>query len=151
MQKNINCILMRTVAVLLMLVLVSTGIVSGRYARYVSSASGEDSARVAKFEVSVSENEFASFFSVEIEPGGKVEKTVFVTNKSEVTVAMDFSVKNVYENLPLQILNQVGGEIAPGQTKKVPLTIYWPEDKTDDSYCGKVDLLKISLTVVQVD
>jgi len=57
----------------------------------------------------------------------------------------------VYENLPLQILNQVGGEIAPGQTKKVPLTIYWPEDKTDDSYCGKVDLLKISLTVVQVD
>lgn len=151
MQKNINCILMRTVAVLLMLVLLSTGIVSGRYARYVSSASGEDGARVAKFDVTVSDNAFSSFFTVNIRPGDSIKKTVKVTNNSEVVVAMDFSVENVYKNLPLEILNQLGGEIAPGETKDIPLTIFWPEDKADDSYCGKVDLLKISLTVVQVD
>lgn len=167
MQQNINSILMRVVAVLLMLVLLSTAMVTGRFARYTSSSSGEDAARVAKFDVSRDTNNYEAYFSVTIQPGEKTPLNIHVVNNSEVTVSLDFQVENVHCNLPLRFLYEETGHLNPGETGDIPLMIYWPiseefpgAEEEDDpitvqynstTYCGMVDLLKISMTAVQVD
>lgn len=150
MPKNIHVIVLRTVVVLLILVCLSTAMVTGRYARYFSSASGEDSARVAKFDVTVSSTT-TQLASVLIQPGETAEKFFTVENKSEVAVALNFQVSNKYNNLPLEFLHPVSGVIAPGKTKEVPLLVTWPAADNDDNYIGKVDLLEISVQAVQVD
>lgn len=136
--------------VLLMLTMISIHMTSGLYARYVSSASGEDSARVAKFDVSVSDA-YGQTVSVPIQPGEEAEKYFTVTNKSEVAVSLKFAVTSKYSNLPLQFLHEVSAAVAPGETKNVPLLITWPAAESDDKYIGMVDLLEISVQVVQVD
>ena len=151
MPKNFNSILMRTVAVLLMLVFLSTAMVTGRYARYISSASGEDSARVAKFDVTVIEGSQTQSVTIPIQPGDYVDKYYEVTNNSEVTVALNYTVTNKYSNLPLSILTNLSGEIGPGETKEIPLNVTWPAEENDDKYIGMVDLLEITVQVVQVD
>lgn len=50
MKKNV---MMRTASALLVLVLLTTCIISGTFAKYITSAEGSDSARVAKFGVEV--------------------------------------------------------------------------------------------------
>ena len=149
MPKNINYILMRTVAVLLILVFLSTAMVTGRYARYISSASSEDSARVAKFHVTVSEE--TELISVPIQPGQTAEMFFSVTNDSEVAVALAYEVKNVHNNLPLEFLHPVSDAVGPGKTVDVPLKITWPAGQSNDNYIGMVDLLEISVRAVQVD
>ena len=152
--KKLNLILMRTVAVLLILVMLSTSMVAGRYARYVSTASGSDSARVAKFLVT-STGELKTFTNITIVPGATVTKTLEVVNDSEVTVECDFAVKNYYNNLPLTFTCQgtdgAGKVIAPGGTGKIDLLISWPASANSDSNIGKVDLIEITLSAVQVD
>ena len=88
--RKINTILMRVFAVLLMLVLLSTAMVTGRFARYISSASGSDSARVAKFDVDYTLTPVAN-------ENGKY--TLQVTNNSEV--AVKYSVDIVFTNVEL--------------------------------------------------
>jgi len=82
--QKFNTILMRVIAVLLMLVLLSTAAVTGRFARYISSSSGSDSARVAKFDVAVSDIAFNN---------GDGTYTFTVTNNSEVTVGYSIVVQ----------------------------------------------------------
>ena len=65
---KLNSILMRTAAVLLMLVLVTSGMVSGRFAHYVTTATYEDGARVAKFNI-VEEGSFFTQLQTDIAPG----------------------------------------------------------------------------------
>lgn len=154
MQKNINCILMRTVAVLLILVFLSTAMVTGRYARYISSATGEDSARVARFDVTQnSTTDYEAFFSTKhlMKPGESTTLNVEIVNNSEVAVELQFAVENVHDNLPLEYIYPVNKQLPPGDTGTIPLEIHWPVDDNSTAYCGMVDLLKISMTVVQVD
>ena len=149
-NRKIHGILLRTAAVLLILVMLSTSLVVGRYARYTSMATGSDSARVAKFEVVVSDSQ-TQFVSVLIQPGETAEKVFTVENKSEVAMLLKFQVDNKYSNLPLHFQNPVSGVVAPGETKMVPLEITWLADDNDDVYMGKVDLLEITVQAVQVD
>ena len=48
-NRKAHVIVLRVAAVLLILVMLSTSMVAGRYARYVSSADAEDKAHVAAF------------------------------------------------------------------------------------------------------
>ena len=150
MGKKINAILMRTVVVLLVLVCLSTAMVTGRYARYFSSASGEASARVAKFDVTVSEVE-TQVVPVLIQPGETAHYYFTVENQSEVAVALRFQVTSSYSNLPLSFEHPLSAVVAPGEDKDVSLRITWPAGINSDQYIGMVDLLNISVQVEQVD
>lgn len=163
---KINSILMRTAAVLLMLVLVTSGMVSGRFARYVTTATYEDGARVAKFNI-VEKGSFFTQLQTDIAPG-VTQEMITVKNYSEVAVEFTITVDNVYHNIPLDFEVKDGdatlaksenadgtvtftGNIGPGQqSKSFQLNLIW---KGDDSinYIGRVDLIRVTLDAVQID
>lgn len=144
--------------VLLCLTLISVHLTSGLYARYVSSASGEDAARVARFDVTEA-GDLKTSFSALISPGETVKKTVTVKNNSEVAITYTVSAENLFDNLPLTFEFTKQSEQSPelylaaGETADFSLSIYWPTDngKNDVSYSGKVDLVQLTLSAVQAD
>ena len=135
--------------VLLLLTMLSIHMTSGLYARYTTTAEASDSARVAKFDVSVSDTK--QLVPILIQPGEEVQKFFTVENKGEVAVNLNFTVSSAYSNLPLECLHLVSAVVAPGATMEVPLLIAWPAAESDDKYIGMVDLLEISVRVEQVD
>ena len=161
-KTDIHSRILRVAALLLVLVSVTASIVSGRYARYVTSASFSDGARVARFHI---QEEFLDggtdmmvVFSGELSPGEMVEREIKVTNYSEVAVAYTINVDNVYGNLPLEFMvdgkpvpftGELGVYFETGKT--FTLQILWPGEKSDESYSGKVDLSHITLTASQID
>lgn len=160
-SRKLSGILMRMAAVLLALVLFSTALVSGRYARYTSSASGSDSAKVAKFLIEEEGGIFGSeVFTCDLAPGETEKASITVKNKSEVAVNYTLSAATTYQLLPLQYTVTYDGQtnpapftcaLAPGQTAALTLNIIWPEDAVDAAYSGKVDTVELTLQAVQID
>ena len=165
--KKINRILMRTAAVLLALVLVTSGIVTGRYARYVTTATYEDGARVAKFNI-MEEGKFVTQMRADIAPG-ITKELIAIKNYSEVAVEFTVTVDNVYDNLPLTFEIWDGdttlsksenadgvvtftGSVGPMQQERVlQLGIVWPAGSGNLQYCGRVDLIRVTVDAVQID
>ena len=88
-QKKISAgpLLLRIALVLLCMVAFSTSMLAGLYARYSTKADGEDSARVAKFNVAA---EWSGNVTVDAslgQTGGEYKFTV--TNNSEVAITYD--------------------------------------------------------------
>lgn len=81
--------------VLLLLTMVSIHLTSGLFARYTSSSSGSDSARVAKFDVQT---------NIEPVAGTEGKFTLTVTNNSEVAVRYSIEVR-IPEDLSVTIGN----------------------------------------------
>ena len=167
-KLELHTIVLRLAAVLLSLVLITTGMVSGRYARYVTSASGSDSARVAKFTVTQSilqgETDLAQTIPMpEIKPGETVIIDVVVEHDTEVAVRNTVDVQSLYSNLPLTISVQeketlssqssnFSAEYRPGTfTKEYEAAITWVRGSNDVDYIGMVDLITITVTSEQVD
>ncbi|MBR4289272.1 MAG: hypothetical protein IKT52_01375 [Oscillospiraceae bacterium] len=167
--KKLNLILMRTAAALLMLVLVTSGMVSGRFARYVTTAAYEDGARVAKFNIVEAKGEFLTQMRANIAPGTSVE-TISVQNYSEVAVEFTIKVESLYDNIPLyfQVWDKSGSKLAESgsvngdltftgtigagrQEEEFQLCIHWPVDETNINYCGRVDLIQVTMDAVQID
>lgn len=158
-------------AVLLFLTLLSTHLCSGLYARYTTTASGSDSARVARFEIedgtvgTWKEDVVIS----ELRPSESVVESMTcanIVNKSEVAVAVTLNVENVYDNLPLEFVllrndTVVAGpavervdltyNVAPNDEEPVKLGVYWPPEENDPEYSGRVDLLRLTVRVEQID
>lgn len=86
----VGTLMMRIAAVLLCLVLFSLHLMSGLYAKYTSSGNGDDTARVAKFEVNVTGIPSAVSIDSKTTNNGTYEITV--TNESEVAVEYDIIV-----------------------------------------------------------
>ena len=158
-QEKLNTFLMRTVAVLLMLVLLSSGIVSGRYARYTTRQNLEDSARVARFAVTEETNLFSERVPIQIIPGDVATNEIAVANDSEVAIRYTITADNPFKNLPLKFYIRVGeqrypapysAEMAPSQHTDFILETEWA-GTADLSYSGKVDLIEITLDAVQID
>lgn len=150
-----------TLVILLCLVLMSFWLMCNMYAKYTSQASGSDSARVAKFNVTEA-GEATQQIKVDAWPGFKKEYQVSVTNNSEVAIDYTMDIKNKYENLPLkfQMLDENGTEITPKKAEILAqdqtqhtytLRISWPEDKKDPDYAGKADVIEVTLNAVQKD
>ena len=167
-KLELHTIVLRLAAVLLSLVLITTGMVSGRYARYVTSASSSDSARVAKFTVTQSilqgETDLAQTIPMpEIKPGETVIIDVVVEHDTEVAVRNTVDVQSLYSNLPLTISVQeketlssqssnFSAEYRPGTfTKEYEAAITWVRGSNDVDYIGMVDLITITVTSEQVD
>ena len=142
-------------AVLLCLTLFSFYFSGGLYAKYVTRASGSDSARVAKFDVSIQSvlDIYSEMIPLgDIQPGDSKTIEFTVTNNSEVAVAFIATVTNLTGNLPLDIpLSGVPQNLAPGENKAIELTVSWDKNKSDPANMGKTDLLNLRIVVEQID
>lgn len=140
---------------LIVVTLVATGV---SLSAYVSTASGGDEARVAKFDVQqagVTTFNLSNAISPS-ETGVSNTNTVIVYNNSEVTVRCNLAVNNLTGNLPLTfdfafVSGTSSYDLAPGETGKYNVLIQWPQDKTNASYMGKVDQLQLVLVTEQID
>lgn len=90
------------VSILFVLVLVSLFLLSGIYAKYTISASIEESARVAKFDVGSDGGMFETSYAVEIDPISTetINDALALVNSSEVAVECNLTVTS-FSDLPL--------------------------------------------------
>ena len=174
-QKNW---MMRIAAVLLVMVFVSMHMVSGLFARYTTSESGSDGARVAKFQINESLLDkgatVISSLKVGMVPGVPYEVEVAVKNASEVAVEYEIEVQQLSSNLPLRFwvlpdegsvdLEQVvldaqaapyvfSRAIGPDTTKTYSLYLVWTpgSDAQAIADMGKVDMITLELSATQSD
>lgn len=161
-NRTPHVIVLRFAAVLLILVMLSTSMIAGRYARYTTTATGSDSARVAKFEVTETSDLLTQNKSIAISiiPGGTDRTEIKVNNASEVSVQYRIDVDNPYANFPLDFNIQVGeatsslpfvANLKPGEEATYVLVTTWNSDDRSLSYSGKVDLIEIYLSATQID
>lgn len=162
--------LLRATGILLGMVLVSTYLVCGLFARYTVSATGSDSARVAKFEIQENQSgelpNFSQIISAPMTPGIPYVTATQVVNSSEVAVEYEITVSNLTGNLPLEF-SISGGEaqnfvrgtctysdsMAPGETKTYTLKILCTPENTAQAMAdmGKVDQIVVDLSATQID
>ena len=146
-------------AILLCLTLFSFYLCGGLYARYTTSDSGEDAARVARFDVSEDGAYFSKNLLIETAPGS-VEREIVVTNNSEVAVAYTVTIKNTTQNIPYSF-SVDGSEptanecrvtcyLEPNSEKKVKIVAEWAEEGSL-KYMGMVDLITLTISAQQVD
>lgn len=142
---------------LLVLYFVSNVLLGGLYARFTTKDNSGDASRVAKFAV-VDGGLFTdvSYLQVNIKPETEQIFYYDIVNNSEVAVRVILTPKNVTENLPL-VLATVTEDFTPGQNKKIALKFAWSEKSLNglpfDSpeYAGKMDLIKVTIQVEQID
>lgn len=160
-------------AVYIVYLLVLTVILTGvTFSGYISSASGSDGARVAKFEI-VETGVQAMYLKTAIVPGETQTKALSITNKSEVAVTYRIIAENLDNNLPLQVQFYKKGDAGnklpadgteyfelPPNSEKVDyvLEISWNDEEKepgenprDPKYAGMIDRLRVQLYVEQKD
>ena len=125
---------MCTALVLLLLTMISIHLTSGLYARYVATATGEDSARVAKFDVVTKlDNKDITLDCTSNTTSGTY--TLTVQNNSEVSVKYDLYVKVIPKKA---VTDQGEQEIAASATDTgihlygTDLSIYFTETRNEN-------------------
>lgn len=175
-KKNSSPVVLRLAAVLMILVLMTTGIVSGRYARYVTTASNSDSARVAAFVFEVMEQggqdwqlnldslqkpgdqQSFSFAVTNTLGEGKVSEVSIgytVSVKAEGSIPVTITVKEAEEQkLTLDCTGNVSSsfhgvafEAADAKTHNYILTVEWPEEKNGIEYAEGKRVLVLTVSV----
>lgn len=159
--------------ILTSMVLLTSWSLCGTYAKYTSEATATSTARVAKFEVDVTNKgvwkQETGPVVAEIAPGEKIYYKIEVTNKSEVSISCQLSLKSKYEDWPLTVsitdkdkneLSNGSAVIEPASNTNFPQThtyyacISWDENAEnakDASNAGKTDLVSIIFEAVQAD
>ncbi len=149
---------------LLIAVTLTTGV---SFSRYTTSVSGSDSARVARFDVSIGIQSTLIELNGNLEPGFTKDYEFTVSNSGEVAIQYNFELTST-GNLPLTFelgtkggaLTQIKtdtvmdmGAIAPNNTTGTTyvLRVTWPENIRDAKYSGLVDALKLIVVATQVD
>lgn len=162
-------IIMTLATILLCLTLISSYLTAGMYARYVSSDSSSDSARVATFRVTETGNLTRSF-AAELIPGETYIIPINVANESEVAISYTITIKNETNNLKLLkfSLGRKGGTRVPmtsqpdgsylytdcinaSAASSYEIEILWTPSGDALAYMGYVDLITVILTATQVD
>ncbi|MBE6788555.1 MAG: hypothetical protein E7539_02715 [Ruminococcaceae bacterium] len=145
--------------ILLCLTLFSFHLCGGLYAKYIVADSGEDFARVAKFDVSEDGAYFSKNLLVETTPGS-VERSIEVVNNSEVVVAYTVTIENATKNIPytFSVDNSTPAKdkcsvvcyLKPNSTNKIKMVATWSEQGAL-KYMGMADLIKLTIKAEQVD
>jgi len=151
-------LIFRLAVALFCMVLVSLHLMGGLYARYITTATGSDSARVAKFNVTEdltvtqSDGTTVTDFVVDdvLKPGDSVSYRFTVQNDSEVAVKFIVSGERLFNELPLT-LETAEKEIAPGESDTVTFTVLWNSSENSLGYSGKIDMIRLSATAEQID
>lgn len=161
LKKGISSLhwLYAAVAILLLVAVALFTTTGSPLARYITTTSGGDSARVARFAVTTTGTLTETIPMVTMKPGDTNSYTVKVKNESEVSIACRIEVDNTYNNLPLSFKmlkdgTQITEDTIPvGDTveRTYTLCITWHADNSDHQYAEKVDLLVIRLIAEQVD
>lgn len=140
--------------VLLCAVLFTTHLTGGLYARYLTTSSGGDAAVVAKFEVGETLSSLPKTFDVAFDAAGDEKQSIQITNTGEVAVSYQIAIEKLTDNLPIAIVGADGQEIAgtlsQNGSETVSFLIQWEGEK-DPAYAGMVDLVRITVTIEQVD
>lgn len=167
-----------TLVVLIFLILVSGTLMGGLYARYVSRGGAGDSARVAKFDITESGQDFQQAFAIGLDPQvdnenaavtvAEREGAVVLTNQSEVAVRCTFSTEST-ENLPLlyswacdgldaqvdNVNKTVSFALPPNDTAKTfDLTVKWDVSQEENrafTYNRQVDGIILKIRCEQID
>lgn len=144
---------------LLCLTAVSCHLCGGLYAKYTAAGAGEDSARVARFDVSQDGACFSEELLLETVPG-TTERTITVENNSEVAVACTVTIRNTTQNIPfafsvdgsvpVQDVCRVVCYLEPQSTRRIAIAAMWSEEGAL-AYMGMVDLIDLTIRTEQVD
>lgn len=153
---GVGGILLRVALVLLCLVLLSVYLMKGLYARYQTTGSGSDSARVAKFDVVVSGTPSNSNIVCTAVNEGNGTYTITIENKSEVAVHYDLSVKFAGNDTGVTpVFSPESGDLAAGATgsSTLTLTVNWEKFTSDKKgSSASVDLsFTVTVDVTQID
>jgi len=165
-QKNkapVNWIL-RAAGVLLCLVLASSYLVCGMFARYTTTATGSDTARVAKFDITGTGLQTMDI-TADLSPGGSETCNLQIKNNSEVAVEFKATIQKQTDNLPLDFSVRLENDselqesnqfvftdrMDPGELTIYKLYILWPEDKNSPVYSDLVDYIQVTVDATQID
>ena len=148
--------LMRVAFVLLCMVIVSAYLMGGLLAKYHSTGSGGDQARVAKFEVNVTGTVPVGGIVCKPVDNGDGTYTITIENQSEVAVSYDLSVTLDGEHKYIEpTFDQDEGELAPGATGERTLTfeVDWNLFTANKTGSGASETLTFTVTadVTQID
>lgn len=169
-RKPSGNIMMRLAAVLFCLVMFSTYLMGGLYARYVTRGGGDDSARVAKFDV---KGTGGGLVTVRAEAAESGQYAITVTNLSEVDVSYDVDLifsREIADWVTLKIGETVAAEqetedqtvfhfekvgaLNP-QEQQAKTILFFPEKGMTEPMSGIADSLELDFTVyihaVQID
>ena len=136
---------------LLCLVLLSTSMTGGLYARYTASASGSDAARVAKFDVGYQFNEVGAPTTLPVSFVPGQEYSCEISNSGEVAVTYALSITGLDPAL-FVVNTSPYGAIAPGGAPQtIIFSIDWVPGEVDPAYAEQVYLATVQLQIVQVD
>ena len=152
---------MHVALLLLCAVLLSTYAIGGLYARYTSEQGNGDDARVAKFAFDDNlEDQSITLIPDNLAPGEEEKTAVQITNNGEVAIKCVIEFENLTNNLPLECeiedKTEMYVNVPVGKSADLNLIISWPQAKdgksyTSPDYAGKMDLVRITVTVEQVD
>ena len=142
---------------LLCAMLVTSYMMSGLYARYTVTAFASDSARVAKFTFTDDQMQAQAqsfVISQSVYPGQPVcTYSAQIENMSEVTIRYLIKLENLTGNLPINNITipYSSGDIPPGGSAPFGFSILWPAEENSPDYAGKMDIVRITVSVEQVD
>jgi len=179
-KASAGVILIRIAAVLFCLVLISTSMMSGLYARYTVGAPSGDGAGVARF-VFLDEGLDVSPTPLlqELQPGAAETYSFTVTNQStdavsEVALSYEIVIHTT-ANLPITykltcetngkgasaatvnaaagVITWLGGRMNASEATehRYTLTVSWPSEKNDAKYAMEIDYALLSVQCEQID
>ena len=151
---------LRIVALCLVSFFISSRMVSESLAKYSTTATSYDQARVAKF-IDIN-NDISSTGSIifndelNLKPGDSKEVTFTIVNNGEVTLTLKLELLK-YGTLPLKYyFNDVETlyyekELEPGESVVVTIDMIWDINDNDYKYSNVVELVKVYAICEQVD
>lgn len=144
--------------VYVMYLLVATVVFTGvTFSSYISTAMGQDTARVARFEVSGTESFAVSIPAEAMIPGDSFQQQFIIQNKGEVAVELSIAAEMMYNKLPLVLtVESVANELtqtlsALSEEQTYTLTVSWPSEQNDISWAGKTDVIRLTISAQQID
>lgn len=141
----------RAGVVLLCLLTFSMHLTSGLYAKYTTVASGSDSARVAKFSFSDDLATQYKTLTARFAPGDAHTTEISIENNGEVALRYVVKIENLTNNLPIDSSIISSDDIAIGEKRSFSWAVKWEEEDNSVEYMGKMDVIRISVAVEQID
>lgn len=124
---------------------------NGLYARYSTTATSSDSARVARFSFVDNFDEQSQVLPSVLSPGESTSTSISIKNDGEVALVYVVKINNLTNNLPIDDQTITSDTIYPGEETTFVWSLDWPKEDNSISYMGKMDLIKITVTVEQAD
>lgn len=170
-KHSFSEIVLTCASILLCFTIVSSYLTAGIFARFVSSDTASDSARVATFNVD-KQGALTTSFAAEFVPDVPCYKEIVVQNKSEVAIEYTITILNKSNNMDLWFRfgtdeddlrkNTLTPEVATYTTyfassseqKRYVLEIIWKssgDPLRDLEYMGAVDQIAVTLIATQVN